>query len=256
MSKGDLLFYDAYEEFYNIVEKNNVFSKYCEEVFGIDFSQDGFSDINQVNDLITIANIDRNNHVLDIGCGNGKMIEYISEKTSAIGYGFDYSKNAIDYAFARTSNKRDNLFFEVGLIGKIQYEANMFDIILSVDTMYFADNMEEFLKQVYCWLKPKGVFMAFYGEGHLKNKTKDKDNTELARALKKLDFGYEVIDYTKNHYDLMRHKRRVANEMKEEFFKNNMDVYFDCAIDQSIDIKMNFEEFEKIYNRYLYIVRK
>lgn len=33
--------------------------------------------------------------VLDIGCGNGKMIKYLGDKTGVHVYGFDYSDNAI-----------------------------------------------------------------------------------------------------------------------------------------------------------------
>lgn len=49
MNKKDLLFYDAYEEFYTMAENSQAFKLFCKDAFGQDFSQDGFSDIKQIN---------------------------------------------------------------------------------------------------------------------------------------------------------------------------------------------------------------
>jgi 2-polyprenyl-3-methyl-5-hydroxy-6-metoxy-1,4-benzoquinol methylase len=200
MDKSKLLFSDAYEYFYDVVEQNEVFTTYANNVFGIDFSQDGFSDINQVNDFIKAAAILPEHKVLDIGCGNGKMAEYIADRTKASVYGFDYSDNAINNAKTRTIQK-SKLNFEVGLIGEMQYPHNMFDVILSVDTMYFAEDMESFVRQIYNWLKPNGIFIAYYGEGHMKKISIDENSTELASAFRRNEINYEVVDYTKEHYE-------------------------------------------------------
>ena len=37
--------FDDYGSFYHEVENIRVFSKYCEVVYGIDFSQEGFADL-------------------------------------------------------------------------------------------------------------------------------------------------------------------------------------------------------------------
>lgn len=255
MNKSDLLFYEGYEEFYRMATQNRIFSEYCEKAFGIDFTQDGFSDLSQVNDLIQTANIQKDDFVLDIGCGNGKMAEYVQQQTKATVYGFDYSDNAINDAKSRTA-KNQNLMFDVGSIGEIEYQPNMFDAILSVDTMYFATNMKQFVMQIYNWLKPNGVFIAYYGEGHLSEALKDKDTTELGVALRSLKIPYEVIDYTKQHYQLMQRKYKVANEMKEQFSQNGMEIYYNCAIGQSVPLDMTYDEFQRLYNRYMYIIKK
>ena len=68
-------------------------------------------------------------HVLDIGCGNGKMIKYLGDKTGAHIHGFDYSDNAIMHA--KTNN--DSGDFRVGVIGKIEYSKESFDVIVAMD---------------------------------------------------------------------------------------------------------------------------
>ena len=50
--KKDLLFYDAYEDFYEMAAGSKVFESFCRDAFGEDFSQDGFSDIEQVNKIL------------------------------------------------------------------------------------------------------------------------------------------------------------------------------------------------------------
>ena len=92
MNKKDLLFYDAYEEFYLMAEKSRAFQLFCAEAFGEDFSQDGFSDISQVNMILPFI-AGENAHILDIGCGNGKMLGYLQKKTGCHIHGFDFSEN-------------------------------------------------------------------------------------------------------------------------------------------------------------------
>lgn len=50
--KKDLLFYDAYEDFYEMAAGSKVFESFCRDAFGEDFSQDGFSNIEQVNKIL------------------------------------------------------------------------------------------------------------------------------------------------------------------------------------------------------------
>ena len=47
----DLLFYNEYEQFYLMAKKSKAFRLFCEKAFGMDFSQDGFSDISQTDSL-------------------------------------------------------------------------------------------------------------------------------------------------------------------------------------------------------------
>ena len=49
MEKEGLLFYKEYEAFYEMAEKSAAFQRFCRDAFGQDFSQDGFSDIGQVD---------------------------------------------------------------------------------------------------------------------------------------------------------------------------------------------------------------
>ena len=52
--------------------------------------------------------------VLDVGCGNGKIAEYISDLTQASVTGIDYVPEAISHAQERTAEKRGRLSFIFG----------------------------------------------------------------------------------------------------------------------------------------------
>lgn len=255
MDKKKLLFNKEYEEFYQMVEENEIFSKYCEEVYGIDFSQDGFSDIKQINEMLILSGIKSGYQVLEIGCGNGKLAEYISDRTGATVFGFDYSENAIKSAKQRTVDKK-KLKFEEGIIGEKEYAPESFDVIIAVDSICFSIDMEVFVQQIYSWLKPNGIFLSFYSEGQINSCSKDEDSSELAMTLKNLDLSYVVVDFTLKHYELLKHKRDIIKKYEKEFVENNMNFYYQCAIATSIDQDMTFDEFRKQQNRYLYIARK
>ena len=110
----ELLFYEAYEQFYDMAAHSEAFSAFCADAFGEDFSQDGFSDIAQVNRILDYIPEREEPHILDIGCGNGKMLGYLQKQTGAWIYGFDYSRNAIRTARQRFPEKSD---FIRGVIG-------------------------------------------------------------------------------------------------------------------------------------------
>jgi cyclopropane fatty-acyl-phospholipid synthase-like methyltransferase len=256
LSKQDLLFYNEYEDFYHMAGKNEIFHQYCERVFGRDFSQDGFSDVTQIDDILELVDLKENQVVLDVGCGNGKMLRYVHEKTRAITYGFDYSENAIASAIHMTKGNMEAYHFTTGLIDQIQYEENMFDLITSIDTIYFAENMGTFIKHIMSWLKPNGYFVCAYQEGDIKPKSKDKDHSELALFLHEMGIQYKAIDYSIRTYELLKQKRKVVESMKEEFLQNELSTWYECAIYQSIDINTSYEKFISDNSRYIYIVQK
>lgn len=251
--KEDLLFYSAYQDFYKMAATSEVFKKYCMRAFGADFSQDGFSDLKQLKKLLRTVTLDKSSCVLDIGCGNGKMLEYIHNKTGAKIYGFDYSETAIESAHKRMSNIGN---FMVSLIGEADYPSDKFDLITSMDTIYFAIDMVTFVAQIYNWLKKGGSFICGYQEGDVMDKTEDFNTTNLAKAFKANGYKYEAINYTKETYEMLKHKRKVILEMEEEFFINGLELWYEVVKGQTESVKVPFSEYQKNNARYIYILKK
>jgi cyclopropane fatty-acyl-phospholipid synthase-like methyltransferase len=249
-----------YEQFYQTAESSVTLCEYCKRLYGIDFSQDGFSDLSQIDDLIDGLNLNSHSKLLDIGCGNGKMCEHIFDRTGAAVYGFDYSSSAILSAIARTRGKNGKLVFQTGLIGEKEYAPGIFDAVVSIDTMNYAEQPEKFVKQILRWLKPGGTFAAFYCQTRFDEKESSDilmmNCTPLAKAFSAAGISFEATDYTEAFYAFMHRKRLIAEQMKDDFTQNGLKEYYERLIRQSIDGTMTFDVFKKCFSRFLYIVRK
>lgn len=252
MNKNDLLFYTAYEEFYAMARKSGAFKAFCEDAFGEDFSQDGFSDKEQIDMILTYIPNKEDVHILDIGCGNGKMLGYLQNKTNAFIHGFDYSVQAINTA---KELHPENSEFREGIIGEIEYPENSFDVITSMDTMYFAKDMTAFVAQIKKWLRTDGVFFVGYQEGDVMPKTENVRTTELAKALKENDMPYETIDITKQTYEMLKKKRESAVKHKAGFEAEGCRNWFDMLMFQTDCATESYEEFEKKMARYIFVVK-
>lgn len=247
------LFYREYEKFYTMATKSQVFQSFCEDAFGKDFSQDGFSDITQIDMMLQYIPDGMDCHILDIGCCNGKMLGYIQEKTNSFIYGFDYSKNAIKLAKKLYPNRSD---FRRGIIGEIQYSESAFDLIVSMDTIYFAKDMKNFVAQVKTWLKPSGVFFIGYQEGDVMPKTESLEKTEIVKALEYNHLKYEALDITEQTYQMLRRKREAAKAYQEKFIEEGNKMWFDMLMYQTACSEQSYEDFARKMSRYIFVVRK
>ena len=155
------------------------------------------------------------------------MLGYLQKRTNAFIYGFDYSQHAIENAKKLFTN---NAHFDEGIIGEIEYPQAKFDLITSMDTMYFAPNMTSFVAQIKKWLKNDGVFFVGYQEGDVMPKTQNAQTTMLANALEQNKMEYKVYDITKQTYDLLRKKREVAIAHKEQFESEGHLEWYDMLI--------------------------
>lgn len=253
MNKKELLFYDAYESFYAMAKGSNAFRSFCKDAFGEDFSQDGFSNREQVDMILQYIPQNCNAHILDIGCGNGKMLGYLQKKTNSCIHGFDYSQEAIESAQGLFP---ENSEFREGIIGQIEYPEEKFDVIISMDTLYFALDMTAFVAQVKKWLKKDGVLFVGYQEGDVVPKTTNAHTTLLAKALQANHMTYEVTDITKQTYELLKTKRKSALKHQAMFEAEGQRQWFDLLIGQTEYIDQSFEQFKEQMARYIYIIRK
>ena len=236
-----------------MAETSLTFSNFCKDAFGDDLSQDGFSDLNQINRILDLIPTGNDIHILDIGCGNGKMLGYLQNKTNAYIHGFDYSENAINTAQKLFQTNSD---FRQGVIGETDYASGQFDVITSMDTMYFAPDMEKFLLQILQWLKDDGVLFVCYQEGDIMPKTGDQNSTVLAQALLKNHIRFEADDITKETYDLLKKKRETAILYQKDFEAEDNTDWFDLLMLQTDCATEPFDVFAKKMARYIYIIRK
>lgn len=253
MDKKELLFYDAYEAFYAMARESQAFQAFCRDAFGEDFSQDGFSDRAQVDLILPYIPQGTDVHILDIGCGNGKMLRYLQKKTRAYIHGFDYSAEAIGTARLLCPEYAE---FREGIIGQTTYPEALFDVIISMDTLYFAPDMSAFVEQVMHWLKRDGVFFVGYQEGDVIPRTLNAHTTQLAQALRTHGIAYEVSDISQQCYELLIRKREAALKHRAWFAAEGFSEWFDMLMGQTACASMPFAQFKENMARYIYVIRK
>lgn len=250
VSNNCLDFY-FYNEFYRRAEESKAHSEFCRLVYGKDLCQHGMLDMDQLHRLIEVSKLDNNSKVLELGCGNGFITEYISDRTLCHVTGIDIAVEAIEHAKDRTKDKCDRLFFQTMSMDSLDYKENSFDAIISIDTLYFVKDLESVLKSIYRVLKPDGTVFIFY---HVpldvvnRSASDPAQNSMLGSALNHLNYNYRIIEFTeenKKHWEL---KKQILLELKPKFEEEDNMFLYNNRMAECIG---NLGEFY----RFLYIVR-
>jgi SAM-dependent methyltransferase len=251
--------YDVYQEYYERVGRSAAFSLYCERVFGVDLSQDGFSDMQQLDCMIALLGIGETDLCLDVGCGNGRIARYVTLKTGAAVEGLDYSERAITSAQAMASLDR-RLSFISQDINELKLEKGKYSVIYLIDSIYFSNDFGSTLQALGESLQAGGRLALFYSEfvfdpARQIRKLAGKE-TALYHAIDGLGWPCEIHDFTGDLYELMKQKKRIGNELKDQFAREQNEWLFAHIDKESVPEDMSLADFERFTNRYLYCIRK
>jgi 2-polyprenyl-3-methyl-5-hydroxy-6-metoxy-1,4-benzoquinol methylase len=231
-----------YQDFYTAIEHSKAFSQYCERVFGKDLGQHGFSDLDQIHRMLKLVNIGGGSRVLDIGCGNGKIAEYISDLTQASVTGLDYAPAAITQAVRRTEDKRERLRFLVGNIDDLDLADESFDVIVSIESIFFGQSLDDTVGKLKALLAPEGQMVIFCGE-------------DLVSALEQKGLSYDVYDVSRENYEHCRLKYSVVCDLKEAFEAESNAFIWENLRAESERSAIPYDQAAHLYERYLYHVR-
>ncbi len=103
-----------------------------------------------------VRNIDEDENILDIGCGNGALGYDIAQKIKGNIVGIDISQNNIDYA--KKHYKRSNLKFVCNDVLQELPEGNMkFNTVIMSNLIEHIERRVEFLKEVIQKTKPDKI---------------------------------------------------------------------------------------------------
>ena len=111
--------------------------------------------------------VQANQHYLDIGCGNGYSVRWAAEKESTIqAVGIDVSEEMIRYS-RKLSENLSNARFIHAPFPVLELKANCFDAIFSMEVLYYLEDLQWGIQNVFRLLKPGGHFVStidFYQE--------------------------------------------------------------------------------------------
>jgi SAM-dependent methyltransferase len=249
---------DFYDKFYAAIERSPAHHEFCERAYGIDLGQHGFADLDQLDLLQRVTRMGPSHNVLDAGCGNGLIAEHLSDSTGARVAGLDYIESAVLAAQRRTAAKSDRLSFAVGDINRLALPAGAFDIILSIDTIYFSEDYAATIQAMKHALRPGGQLMFFYSHGREPWVPKEEFNadtlpanrTPLADALRANGLAFHTWDLTTNDFRLAQRRKEVLEELKPQFEAEGLMFIHDNRMGDALGIRQAIEE--GLHARYLY----
>jgi cyclopropane fatty-acyl-phospholipid synthase-like methyltransferase len=246
ISEGYSLHARFYSGFYQAVVNSDAHSLFCERVYGVDLSQHGAADMKQIHEMLDELEISSELSVMDFGCGDGRIAEYISDATGAFLTGCDIAEGAIQLAQQRTHAKRGRLTFCCADLEKDPgfFPPQKFDRIIAIDSLYFVRDICTVLKILSDNLKPGGKMGIFF------HYPRDQawGETSLGAALKELALPYRARDFSAQSTQHWLKKRQVLLELESMFYDEGNAFLFNNRIAESKGLEH--------HHRYLYIIDK
>jgi SAM-dependent methyltransferase len=243
-----------YDNFFQLDSGSKAHSLFCERVYGKDLSQHGLIDQAELSVLIGLIEQVRPASLVDLGCGNGRLTEYISDRTQTACLGLDISSEAIRLARQRTAGN-SLLRFEVGNLNRLQLPER-FDGALFLDTLYYVTNLQETLGQTLELLKEGGRIYAYFSQWIMDEAYAENlraENTHLAKVLKEMNLMFSYTDLSASGLRHWKRKQQVLEEMREEFVAEGSEALWDYRYREAHRYA-NWSD--QKYARYLYEIRR
>jgi cyclopropane fatty-acyl-phospholipid synthase-like methyltransferase len=254
--RPDMYWY-YYQKFYQAARASEAHSELCRRVFGQDLCQEGQTDMAALKDLMAQLDLNDNQHLLDLGCGAGVIAEYVSDETGASVVGLDYSAPAIKEAQERTAGKRARLEFALGDMNALDLAPASLDAVISLDTLYWAADLEDTLSKLAGALRPGGL-MGIFMNHHIGEGTDPAElapeYSKLSKALTTVGLAFETSDYTQAIGEFWHRIADTAADLKQDFEAEGNGFIAASLIREAADDYLPDVRAGRIA-RYLYLVR-
>ena len=125
------------------------------------------TNINMTRHSFQNLHIESGNTILELGHGNAGHVEFIFEQAENIKY-YGLEMSELMFQEARRINRnfvsQKQVFFSVYDGNTIPFEDAFFHKIFTVNTIYFWQEPEKLLSEIYSVLKEKGIFSLTFAE--------------------------------------------------------------------------------------------
>ena len=168
---------------------------------------------NETSQLLALSNADR---VLDIGCGNGYVLNMLAKQYECKFTGIDISPSIIENASKRCHRfvKSNRISLHCQNASSMSFADNSFEKIYTINTVYFWKNIDDTMLEIWRVLNLNGVFIntLFSNETlsafpHTKYGYKRFTVEELKSAGSNLGFSVNVIPILNDAaYCILYHK--------------------------------------------------
>lgn len=251
--RPDLYWY-YYQKFYDLAESSKAHSRFCEIVFGEDRCQEGQTDMECFDDLLSRLKLQPYHHLLDLGCGAGGLSEYVFDKFGAFVTGIDYSASAIRTARDRSSSKPEKLDFIQADLNALDLPSNTFDAAISIDSVYWVSDMDKTISAIIETIKPGGrlsILIEHRLKGEKDASYLDSKNTRVAKSLDNLKLRYDTVDYSDMFLKFWPRVKETALSLRDEYVAEGTELICDNWIREADEGYLPCVEAGHI-KRYLY----
>lgn len=109
---------------------------------------------------VSVIELSSDGNLLDIGYGNGYLLNCVYKKTKANLYGIDISEDMKIQATKRNKKALSDgkLFLDIGDCCDLKYSDDFFEAITSINTVYFWEDTVKGLSEIHRTLKSGGSF--------------------------------------------------------------------------------------------------
>lgn len=145
--------------------------------------------------VVTSLKLNEHSTLLDIGYGNGYLIQKIYKKFGCNILGIDISEDMKSIASKRNSKGMaiNKIKLLLGDCCDLNFENNTFEAVTSVNTIYFWNDTEKGLSEIYKVLKPGGTFYnAVYSREWLQKLSYTKKGFKLFQKEDLISLGKKV----------------------------------------------------------------
>ena len=212
--------YWYYSKFYVRAHASAAHSELCRRVFGLDLTQEGQTDMASLRIALEALALKPGQHMLDLGCGAGVIAEYISDTTGARVTGLDFAESAISAARSRTEAKGARLDFRTANFNTMAPAPDTYDAVLSMDTLYWATDLQAVLATLAASLKAGGriaIFMNHHVGPDAEAEALQPEHASLGKAASALGLTTRVIDFSANLGAFWERNYAAALALRDQF---------------------------------------
>ncbi|MCL2575418.1 MAG: class I SAM-dependent methyltransferase [Defluviitaleaceae bacterium] len=114
------------------------------------------------DEVIRLLDVGQGDVVLEAGCGNGVVLNTLAKRAGDASFvGIDISQSAVEAAIRqnKTFVKNGRMKVDLGDVAKLSFADELFTKVYTINTVYFWDDLNATMQEIYRVLRPNGVFI-------------------------------------------------------------------------------------------------